>query len=224
MPHHGRSPWHGEISYIGMGEQLAQHLETAYARDIPVILVGHSMGGKAAMHVALTCPELVAALVVVDISPKATNKGGFFRPIFEGLNGLDLTTLENRTQANVLLKSSIPDDTVRAFLLQNLHFDHHAKRWYWQLNLEGLTHSIDAINDWPEQDARTFDGPVLWIAGAESDYIVPEDSDAMRALFPRVRKVAIKGAGHWVHSEQPAAFTATLRAFCDAVSSSPEVT
>ena len=208
LPNHGRSPWTETIDYPAMAADVAEVIRTL---DGPVSLVGHSMGGKVAMRVALDHGDLLERLMVVDVSPRV-GLGSNFDPFFAAMQGLDLAALESRRQADELLTPGIPNPVVRGFLMQNLRHDHG--RWHWQMNLDLLAASMDAISGWPETDA-SYDGPVLWVAGETSNYIQPEFAPAMRALFPRTRKVTIRGAGHWVHSEQPAAFTSTLRSFLE---------
>jgi len=219
MPNHGRSPWTTELTYPVMADEVA-----ATIRELepgPVSLIGHSMGGKIAMQVALTHPELVQRLVVVDISPvRGHQVSGHFAEYIAAMRAIDLDHLERRADADQALRRAVPDATVRGFLLQNLRHDtdpapgQHADRrvWHWQPNLALLGDRLDAIGDWPTH-RESYDGPVLWIAGANSPYVQPEHADAMQRLFPRVLKVTIKGAGHWVHSEQPAAFVSAIRTF-----------
>jgi pimeloyl-ACP methyl ester carboxylesterase len=108
---------------------------------------------------------------------------------------------------------------VRSFLLQSLVRSPDTEHgWRWRLNLELLERDLERLRGFPPPpEGATFDGPVLWIAGANSTYVLPEDRPHMDALFPSTRLVRIKNAGHWVHSEQPETFLATLRRFLDAV-------
>src|SRR5690606_20067658 len=100
---------------------------------------------------------------------------------------------------------------VRAFLLQNLYRD--GDRWGWRANLTLLHDSLDVVGGFPDVGDAAFDGPVLWVTGERSDYTGEAEEDAMRAQFPRAIHVSVKGAGHWVHSEQPEAFLQILRQF-----------
>lgn len=206
LPNHGRSPWTESIDYPAMAADVAALLRTL---DGPVALVGHSMGGKVAMRTALDHPELVERLMVVDISPR-NGLGSNFDDFFAAMQGLDLAHLGSRREADELLSPGIPNPVVRGFLMQNLRHEHG--QWRWQMNLDLLERSMGAISDWPTTE-QTYEGPTVWVAGEKSNYIQPEFAPAMRALFPRTQKVVVKGAGHWVHSEQPERFTAVLRAF-----------
>jgi len=212
LPNHGRSAWTEEISYPTMAAEVAEVLR---GLDGPVCLVGHSMGGKVAMRTALDFPELVERLVVVDISP-VKGLGSSFDNLVAAMQQLDLAGLQSRSQADEQLSPGIPDPVVRGFLMQNLRHepgDDGRRHWHWQMNLDLLARELHgAIPDWPRTDA-SFPGPTLWMAGEKSGYVTPDASPAMRALFPRHVLVTVKGAGHWVHSEQPERFIAILRHF-----------
>ena len=208
LPNHGRSGWTESTGYVGMADEVADWLRARH--DEPVHVVGHSMGGKVAMVLALRHPDLVDRLVVVDISPAVSEGAGEFEHLLESLARIDLDAVERRADAEEQLARDVDDERVRGFLLQNLRSG--ADGWTWQANLDLLRRELDAIGGWPEVDG-TFDHPTLWIAGETSPYVRPEHASTMKRLFPRTTSVTIKGAGHWVHSEQPEAFTSALRTF-----------
>ncbi len=217
MPQHGRSPWTPDFDYLDAADQVAQALP-----DEPIAAVGHSMGGKIAMVLALLHPERVERLCVVDVAPVAYPSAHSFDRYVDAMRGLDLHALAARADADRALTGAVPDPVVRGFLLQNLrrHPDstEDGPGWYWQPNLQVIGDRLDVITGWPADrlaDVAPYDGPVLWVRGERSDYVGDEHAEAMAALFPRVRKVTVKGSGHWVHSEQPEAFTSVLRAFVD---------
>ncbi|GAB3704182.1 alpha/beta fold hydrolase [Mariniluteicoccus flavus] len=215
MPNHGRSPWTSATSYPAMADVVAADL----APEGPLALVGHSMGGKIAMHVALRHPELVERLCIVDVAPVIYPGLRSFHRYVEAMTSLDLANLSGRAEADAHLTDGVPDPVVRSFLMQNLRRDQHAQageQWRWQMNLDVIAANLDTLGGWEAPQEPAYEGPVLWIAGADSDYVRPEHADAMRALFRRVRLVTVKNAGHWVHSEQPQVFTAALRHFVDA--------
>lgn len=210
MPHHGRSVWADEFDYLDAAAEVAELLD----RDDPVALVGHSMGGKIAMLVALQRPELVARLCVVDVAPVQYQHTDEFRGYIEAMQGLDLGRLERRGDADNALAEAVPNTTVRSFLLQNLRRQNDG--WAWQVNLDVLGRDLERLGDWPTEqidDAASYDGPVLWVAGETSHYVKDQYAEQMDRLFPRNRRVTIKGAGHWVHSEQPEVFTEVVRRF-----------
>lgn len=209
LPHHGRSSWPERVDYLDLADEVAAALPT----DEPVTLVGHSMGGKVAMVLAVRHPERIARLVVVDVAPADYGGSTEFAGYVEAMRGLDLTAVHRRSDAEEALTAAVPSPTVRAFLLQNLRRD--GDDWRWQVDLEGLGASLDTISGWPADrlTGLTYDGPVLWIAGAESRYVQPEHVEQMQTLFPRHRRLTVKGAGHWVHSEKPEVFVEVLRRF-----------
>ncbi len=208
LPNHGRSAWTDSIDYNDLADEVAGWLRATY--DEPFHLVGHSMGGKVAMALALRHPDLVDRLVVVDISPAPSGGAGEFEHLLDSLVGLDLSELERRGEADEQLAQRIGDARVRGFLLQNLRSTDDG--FAWQANLHLLRDELSVIAGFPTYE-ETFDHPVLWIAGELSEYVLPEHESQMRDLFPRTRLATIKGAGHWVHSEQQEAFISTLRVF-----------
>ena len=216
MPHHGRSSWPEEFDYVDVADRVARLLDG----DDPVTLVGHSMGGKAAMTLALRHPHLVGRLCVVDVSPvDYGGRAGEFRGYIDAMQGMDLPAITTRAEADAALADAVPNATVRSFLLQNLRRD--GDGWRWQANLDVLGRDLPVLGGWPADrlaGSPPYDGPVLWVAGATSAYVTDEYADVMQGYFPRVRRVTIKDAGHWVHSEQPETFLEVLRRFIRAES------
>jgi pimeloyl-ACP methyl ester carboxylesterase len=183
----------------------------------PVALVGHSLGGKVAMIVALRRPDLVERLGVVDVSPVRYDNGREFAGYIRGMQAIDLDALHERSDADAALHDAVPSTTVRNFLLQNLRRE--GDSWRWQVNLDVLGRELDELSGWPDEqlaELAPYDGPVLWLAGQRSDYVRDDYAAAMDRLFPHTRRVTIKNAGHWVHSEQPGVFVEVLRRFVDA--------
>ncbi len=228
LPNHGHSPWTDRVDYLDMARLVADELEQL---DEPATLVGHSMGGKVAMQLALRRPELLRALVVVDVAPTAYPASGGrtddpdeeaspFAAYIAAMRAVDLDQLKTREDAEAALRRAVPSRMVRSFLLQSLVREGlgTAGGWRWRLNLEALARDLGHLRGFPEPPpGATFDGPVLWVAGANSTYVLPEDRARMDELFPATRLVRIKNAGHWVHSEQPEVFLETLRRFLAAV-------
>lgn len=212
LPDHGRSAWLEEFDLLEVADRIALLMTT----DDPVALVGHSLGGKVAMVLALRHPALVERLCVVDIAPVAYQRLTEFSGYIDAMRGLDLASIGQRADAEAALAVEVPQPSVRSFLLQNLRRD--GADWRWQANLEGLRRALPAIGSWPEEQLTTLDpyvGPVLWVGGENSDYITDSHAPAMDRLFPHNRRVRIKNAGHWLHSEQPEVFTEVLRRFLD---------
>ena len=207
LPNHGASPWTEGFDYVQMADIAAVTVEE-FADGEKVVLMGHSMGGKIAMLLALRYPHLVEKLVVVDIAPGESK--GNFEVLMDGMLALPIDTYTTRSQAAADLAPSVPSESTRAFLLQNLIMGKEGNRW--EPNLVMLRENLPRIMAWPGATG-TFDGPVLWIAGGDSPYITDADTAPMRALFPRVRKISIKGAGHWVHAQKPEETVYFLRQF-----------
>lgn len=212
LPNHGQSGWTDTLAY---GETAVAVADVLSAADPdPLTVVGHSMGGKVAMAMALLQPRLVERLVVADIAPVRYERLSGFADYVRGMQGIDLDRLGTRADAEAQLAPYVPDAVVRSFLLQNLRRDPASRSgWRWQMNLDLLGAGLGALGDWPDLHTPPYEGPVLWVAGGDSDYITPAYAPAMRALFPRTTTVTVKNAGHWVHSEQPEIFLATLRRF-----------
>lgn len=209
MPDHGESPRSDHFDYLDSADAVAELLA---GLGEEAALVGHSMGGKVAMLVALRRPELVERLAVVDVSPVPYDHSAEFERYIAAMRAIDLSTLVNRREADAALVEAVPAPMVRGFLLQSLR--HEGDTWRWLLNLPLLGRDLDAITGWPDvSHLPPYAGPVLWIGGADSHYVNDETVAAMDALFPRNRRVTVKNAGHWVHSEQPQVFIEVLRRF-----------
>ena len=201
LRNHGESPWDDAMDYPTLAGDVSAYLDAQGLERADVI--GHSMGGKTAMTLALSAPERVTALVVVDIAPFAHHYT--LARYAEGLLALDLGGLGRRAQADAALSSAVPDPKIRAFLLQNLVNREGA--FGWRINLAALLAGMEDIADFPEPLlAARYGGPTLFLGGAESDYVRPEHHARIRELFPRAEIDALAGAGHWVHADQPAAF------------------
>lgn len=211
LPDHGRSPWTDRIDYPSMADAVAAQLIADFG---PVDLLGHSMGGKVAMLLALTRPALVRSLVAVDIAPVAYPVVGESEHArhLRMMRGLDLARLSSRAEADDVLATEIDDVRVRGFLLQNLARE--GEHWRWRANLDVLARDLPALADFPETGAR-YSGPALFLAGGSSDYVSDERRPAITAAFPHARVVRLKGVGHWVHSEAPELFVETVERFLE---------
>ncbi|WP_108816234.1 alpha/beta fold hydrolase [Loktanella sp. Alg231-35] len=198
MRNHGESPWSESHSYPDLAQDLADVI------DGQADVLGHSMGGKAAMVLALQNPALVRRLIVADIAPVAyghTQIG----PI-EAMRQVDLQSINNRAEAKVQLTGLEPG--VDDFLLQSL--DLKEKRW--KLNLDVLSAEMDKIIGFPDVTGR-FDGPTLFLSGANSDYVQRDARPAIKDLLPSAKFAKIPGAGHWLHAEKPREFEAAVATF-----------
>jgi pimeloyl-ACP methyl ester carboxylesterase len=203
MRNHGESHWFETHGYHDLAADLAQVLEQ---QPRPCDVLGHSMGGKAAMVLALTRPELVNRLVVADIAPVSYSHTQM--QYIEAMRAVDLSGIERRSDAKARLAPHLDDPELVSFFLQSL--DVRNRRW--MLNLDTLEAEMDHILGFPELTGR-FEGDTLVLSGAESDYVRPEHRPEIKALFPKARFAKIPGAGHWLHAEKPREFEAAVRTF-----------
>ncbi len=207
MRNHGDSFHADDHSYAALAADLA---EVIAANGGIADLVGHSMGGKAAMVMALTQPGLVRRLAVLDIAPLgyAHSQIG----VLSAIEDLDLAGLRLRSEADARLAQRMKDAGTRAFLLQSL--DLKTDPPSWKMNLPALRANMDSITGWPEGlTAGAFDGPVLVMAGANSDYCTDAGIDAIRRFFPQADVEFVEGAGHWLHAEKPEEVSTRLADF-----------
>lgn len=203
---HGDSPWADTNSYPDMADDLAQVIA---GHGGPFDVLGHSMGGKAAMVLALTQPDLVHRLMVADIAPVAYEHS--HAHLIDAMRGLDVGAIGSRGAADAALGATIPEAGVRAFLLQSL--DLRAQPPRWRLNLDVLERAMPQILGWPDTPGAGFDKPALFLGGARSDYIKSAHRPAIKALFPNAKFAKLPDAGHWLHAEAPRAFVDTTRAW-----------
>lgn len=208
MRNHGDSFWSDTHGYPDMADDLAEVIRTL---DAPADMIGHSMGGKAAMTLALRHPDLLHRLLVADIAP--VSYGHTQAQFIDAMRSVDLSTIEKRSDASDQLARSVEDKTLQAFFTQSL--DVRERRW--KLNLDALDAEMPKILGFPDTDAdASFDKPTLFLSGSESDYVLPEHRAKIRGLFPKARFAKVTGAGHWLHAEKPREFEASARAFLDA--------
>ncbi|MCX7094334.1 MAG: alpha/beta fold hydrolase [Methylobacter sp.] len=205
MRNHGASPHHPVMDYPSMAADLLGFIDR---RGLTTAnLLGHSMGGKIAMWLALTHPDRVNKLIVADIAPVSYTHS--FDNVVLPLKALPLAEIGNRKQAETLLAPQIPNLSYRQFLLQNLILqDGH---YGWRLDLDVFQRMAPNIAAFPNADhLAPFTGKALFIAGGDSDLVKPEDT---RLLFPGAAFSTLANAGHWLHVQQPGAFTALAEDF-----------
>ncbi|WP_081208735.1 alpha/beta fold hydrolase [Salegentibacter sediminis] len=197
---HGKSPHSDDFDYEIMANDIVEYCGQHNLSDI--ILLGHSMGGKAAMLVAAQNPKLVKKLIIVDIAPK------YYAPhhqqILDGLTALEEANLSSRKEAENLLKEFISNKGIRLFLLKNLERESQDKLCL-KLNLSVLKANIEKVGEALPEDQK-YPGETLFIRGENSDYITSEDETTIKNQFPEAQIISIPGAGHWVHAENSEAF------------------
>lgn len=209
LRNHGDSP-HGPGNYPAMTQDVAETMMAHHA--IPAAIMGHSMGGKVAMLLALEHPELVSSLVIGDMAPARTGHG-------QGKLALNLLQLKfpkrlDRAGANDLLSTVVESQQVRDLLLQNVRLGDDPG---WTMGLQDIAESIANIENWPYvPEGHVYDGPVLFIRGENSPYISEKHFDVMKKLFPNHRLETMRKVGHWLHAEDPKTFSSYLTTFLDA--------
>ncbi len=206
LRNHGASPHGAGMRYDTMAEDVHQTLAAHDALGAAVI--GHSMGGKTAMRLALRHPAAVGRLCVADIAPVVyPPRNG---PIVAGLRAIPLTQGLTRAQADAELAGAVADPSLRAFLLQNLA---PGAAPSWRIGLDHIADALPDLEGWDDAAGLSYPGPTLFVAGARSDFILPQYRETIRALFPAARFVTVKNAGHWLHADNPAGFLAVVEAF-----------
>ncbi len=207
LRNHGRSP-HTEVhNYPALADDVRHFMETHWMYDGAYVL-GHSMGGKTAMQLALANPELVRRLVVVDIAPR--RYAGSHQEILDALDKLSLAQLDSRQAAEEQLARTLPDAGIRQFLMKNLTREKDGG-FAWKMNLPVLLrHYPDVL---APVDGEPYTRPTLFLRGGRSRHILPTDEPSIRSLFPAATIVTLPDAGHWVHADAPQDLLAQVQAF-----------
>jgi len=208
LRNHGLSPHSDVFDFPSMTEDIREFIED-HELGAPA-LIGHSLGGKVAMSVALYYPARLSRLVVVDIAPRAYKPS--HQNILEGLSSLKPEKISSRREADEHLQRFIPEAPIRQFLLKNLVRDGNSYRF--KLNLKAIKRNMDKI--YRELDpSLKYPGPALFIRGALSNHIRPADEKTIQSMFPHSRLVTIEAAAHWVHADQPETFLRTVLDFLE---------
>lgn len=203
---HGDSPHSSAWNYDLMVEDLKELLDDEGLDK--AFLMGHSMGGKTVMNFALKYPERVEKLIVADIAPRYYPV--HHESILEGLNSLDLKAINSRKEADDALAKYISEPGIRQFLLKSLGRD--AEGFAWKINLPVITRNIEIVGE-ALPEGESYDGPTLFLAGANSHYIQQKDLPEILEFFPNYELEFVKNAGHWLHAEQPHAVVEEIRRF-----------
>jgi esterase len=208
LRNHGGSGWADSMTYDEMAEDVRAFMRR---QELPTAaVIGHSMGGKVAMRLALAHGEEVEWLIVVDVAPVAYRRS--FAAYIDVLRRLDLSRLARRSDAAAWLGDRVADEGVRGFLLQNLVSVEGG--FAWRVNLQALADSMPELMGFPESpSSELYDGPTLFVTGGRSDYVREEHRPAIMRLFPNARIITIPDAGHWVHAEAPGKFLEVVRDF-----------
>jgi pimeloyl-ACP methyl ester carboxylesterase len=203
LRNHGQSAHTETHSYPEMAADIAELITHLGA---PMQVVGHSMGGKAAMTLALSQPDMVHRLVVADIAPVTYSHSQL--PYIHAMRAVDLEQVTRRSEAEAQLAALGVEPALCSFFTQSL--DVAERRW--RLNLDTLEAEMDKIMSFPDLSGQ-YDGATLFLSGAQSDYVLPAHREGIKSLFPNARFAKLKDAGHWLHADQPRAFEAAVRGF-----------
>ncbi|MBL7850591.1 MAG: alpha/beta fold hydrolase [Cyclobacteriaceae bacterium] len=203
---HGQSPHSEDMNYEVLAEDLHEFIQEHHIGTPHII--GHSMGGKAAMNFAVRYPAALDKLIVVDIVPKAYPV--HHDAILDGLHAIPLENLRSRSEADSLLTPFVPEADVRQFLLKNLGRDAEG-RFQWKINLHAIDNNIEAMGAGMIFSGK-HDGPALFIRGEKSNYYAPGDEDRIKAIFPNA-EVVILDTGHWVQAEKPDEFARVVLSY-----------
>jgi pimeloyl-ACP methyl ester carboxylesterase len=209
LRNHGRSFHDEAFNYEVMATDV---LDYSYEKNISsAAFLGHSMGGKVAMNLATSHPELVEKLLIADIGPK------YYKPhhqeILAGLNAVDFSQKPDRGQVEEILKTYIPDFGTRQFLMKSLYWETPGQLAF-RFNLKVFTAKIEEVGKALDEDQK-FDKPTLFIRGGNSQYILDEDFDSIKNHFPKAEIKTIPNVGHWLHAENPQAFFEIVSEFLD---------
>lgn len=217
LPNHGASPHTPGMSLGAMACDLAALLDNLTGQDERFHLVGHSLGGKLAMHLALDVPSRIQSLCVIDIAPVRYTQSRH-NQVFAALKAVEQARPADRRAAEALMAPMLPDAGVRQFLLKGfLRAEARSEAGNgscWRFNLAAIAASYGALMGW-EHEQGSFDGPTLFIKGGDSDYMGAEHQSQIVALFPAAKARIVAGAGHWLHAEQPQLFQRLLRDFLE---------
>ncbi len=208
LRNHGRSPHVDEMDYSLMAEDVAELLETLGIDEC--ILLGHSMGGKVAMQTALSYPELVRQLIVVDIAPRRYRAG--HDSIFAALEAFDPLAVSDRKAAAAAMTQYVSEPGIQLFLLKNLTRNPEGG-FRWRMNLPVIKEHYGKLIGPVGQMGEQYDGPGLFLRGGNSGYVSTDDWPLIETLFPAAQLATVAGAGHWVHAEKPAELMAEVNAF-----------
>lgn len=214
---HGDSPHTKEFSYAHLAEDMREIMSELDIEEAS--LIGHSLGGRAMMAFALTNPDLVRDLIVVDISPnRLSSNANNLRNVLLSMKNIKLpsntvTLMKAREAADEQLKLVIKNKHLRNFLLMNLALHEKQKKFYWKANIETLLDKFEEFVNFPFDG--TFDKPTLFIAGSLSDYLIKQDEADILKKFPKAKFVYIENAGHLIHAEKPDMFLSTVSTFLE---------
>jgi esterase len=209
LPNHGGSEHTDAASIPEMAEAIVEWMKENTLDSANFL--GHSLGGKVSMEIALRYPERVNKLVVADIAPVQYPRR--HDEVFNGLNSVDLNSIATRKEAEVAMSEYIHEPSIRSFLLKNLQ--RKDEQWHWKMNLKGLEEHYETFIASNASDCEPFEKPVLFIKGEKSNYILPEYKEETVKRFPNAQVKVISDTEHWLHAEKPEIFAGIVRRFLE---------
>ena len=223
LRNHGHSPFAPTHTFDDMRNDLAVFFDQHKIEK--ATLLGHSMGGKTAMWFAADYPEKIEKLIIADIAPKdymllkEDSQYYLHQNILLAMQEVDFTQVKSRGDVNDFMAQKIDDERIRQFLLKNVGKDKSTKQFKWRVNAEVLYNNLDEIvsgvnKNWLDDRIPITSYPVIFIRGMKSKYILPEDEDLIKEIYPDATIVDIPDAGHWLHAEQPKKFMNAVMLCC----------
>lgn len=194
---HGRSAHADRFSYPDMSEDVFELINDQKIDSIH--LIGHSMGGKTSMDLAMNHPEKILKLVVVDMAPKKYPLQN--KEVTDALLEINLNEIKTRKDVEHALAQKIKDAGTKQFLLKNLYWKEN-NILGWRFNLETISKNIDKMSD-AIDFIKPFEKPVLFIRGEKSNYITKDDEPLIKKYFPHAEIKTAPQSGHWVHADNP---------------------
>ncbi len=207
LRNHGRSPWMNSMSFDEMAADVLAFMDQQGI--VAADCVGHSLGGKVAMQLALNAPNRVRRLVVADIAP--VDYASDHDQVFAALRQIDLSGVTSRGDVNKLLANYLEDEGVKQFLLKSLYRNENGD-FAWRMNVDVLYQCYEQLRQ-GFTTRQQFNGPTLFIKGENSSYIQQQHQAAIERLFPNFQFKVIQGTGHWLHAEKPAVFNRLVQRF-----------
>ena len=207
LPNHGRSDHTPTTSLLAMADAVVAWMDEVGLAQAHFL--GHSLGGKISMEIALRYPERVKKIIVADIAPVAYTRR--HDDVFAAFRAVDLSQIQSRSEADKAMQPHVSEVYTRSFLLKNL--EKTPQGWQWRINLDGLIGGYNQLIDANTQQHPPFKGPILFIKGELSPYILPEHRESILSLFPQASVKVISQTQHWLHVEKPDIFTGIARRF-----------
>lgn len=206
LPNHGKSAFTHTFNFSEYAQRITDLIVSLKIKQLDI--VGHSLGGKVAMQLAINQHELISHLIVLDIAP--VEYSARHTNVFQGLNNVVLSDITSRKQADIALSEYVLDVSTRQFLLKSLYNENDT--WKWRFNLELLEKDYAKLSAAIEA-VQPYLGKVLFIKGQNSDYLLPVHEKTVLKLFPDSRSKMVNNTGHWLHAEKPELCAKIILAF-----------